>query len=367
MDRTDSVAGRVRLRRPSGRTAARDASVSVVIPCFNYGRYLELAVQSALRQVNASVEVIIVDDASVDDSLDIARRLSEADSRVRVLANATNRGPVETFNRGLARANGEFLVRLDADDLLTPGSFARAIDLARAFPTVGLVYGHPIHFSRDLPPARTRVRAWTVWPGRRWLADRCIEGNNVITSPEVLMRSAVVERVGGQRPLEHTHDMEMWLRIAAYSDVGYVEGADQAWHREHGASLSALKVNGLIDLAERRAAFETLFSANSDIDSGLELTILAGRALSFEAVSFARHQIYRSRATPELILSLREYAVEAWPPIVETTEWQRLLAHQAKIGPSVARKIRGSAFVIRRRLRYYRRLRRWHRRGVWSS
>ena len=62
---------------------------------------------------------------------------------------------VATFNDGAKTATGEFLVRLDADDLLTPGSLARATQLARAYPSVGLVYGHPIHFSTEsLPESR---------------------------------------------------------------------------------------------------------------------------------------------------------------------------------------------------------------------
>ena len=76
-----------------------------------------------------------------------------------------------------------------------------------------------------------RVRSWTVWPGRQWLADRCRSGLNVITSPEVVVRTSVIRRVGGQQPLAHTHDMEMWMRISAFSDVGRVDGPDQAWHR----------------------------------------------------------------------------------------------------------------------------------------
>ena len=88
---------------------------------------------------------------------------------------------------------------------------------------------------------------------------RCRLGVNCITSPEVLMRTAVVRDVGGQRDLAHTHDMEMWLRLARATDVGWLEGPHQAWHREHDASLSALQVDVLTDLEERAEAFEVLF------------------------------------------------------------------------------------------------------------
>ena len=229
---------RERLRvRPHALAATDRPTVTVVIPCFNYGRFLPDAVTSALSQDGVEVDVVVVDDRSTDDSLAVARALAVEHPAVRVLAHDTNQGPVATFNDGLEFVSGEFLVRLDADDLLTPGSLARAAALARCYPSVGLVYGHPRHFTSEPPAPRLRVRSWTVWPGRHWLADRCRTGLNVITSPEVLMRTSVVQRVGGQQPLMHTHDMEMWLRISAFADVARVNGPDQAWHRDHPDSL----------------------------------------------------------------------------------------------------------------------------------
>jgi hypothetical protein len=213
-----------------------------------------------LDQTGVAVDVVIVDDASTDDSLAVARKLARADARVNVLAHTVNRGPVQTFNDGLAAATGEYLVRLDADDALTPGALARAAALAEAFPGVGMVYGHPLHFSGDrLPRPRTEVEAWTVWSGRSWLLTRCRVGVNCITSPEVVMRASVVAEVGGQRDLEHAHDMEMWCRLARAADVGWLSGPDQAWHREHDGSRSARQVDVLTDLDERADAFTTLF------------------------------------------------------------------------------------------------------------
>ena len=179
------------------------------------------------------MDVVVVDDRSTDDSLAVARALAADHPAVRVLAHEINQGPVATFNDGLEFVSGEFLVRLDADDLLTPGSLARSAALARCYPSVGFVYGHPLHFTSEPPAARLRVRSWTVWPGRHWLADRCRTGLNVISSPGVLMRTSVVQRVGGQQELLCAHDMEMWLRISAFADVARVNGPDQAWHRDH--------------------------------------------------------------------------------------------------------------------------------------
>ncbi|WP_454048567.1 glycosyltransferase family 2 protein [Cellulomonas sp. Marseille-Q8402] len=352
--------------RPRGVPTA-GSTVTVVVPCYNYGRFLAGAVTSALDQPGVLVDVVVVDDASTDDSREVAARLAAADSRVTVLAHPVNRGPVDTFNDGLARASGEFLVRLDADDLLTPGSLARSVALARAFPSVGLVYGHPLHFTASPRRARSRVRRWTVWPGRRWLADRCADGYNVITSPEVLMRRSVVAQVGGQRPLAHTHDMEMWLRLAAFSDVGYVAGPDQAWHRDHPASLSAREVDDATDFRERVAAYAELADGVArDVPGMRGLVDAAHRAMVRQVVRACRYEVDRGRRDPARVRLLMAQAVELDPRLASSPAWRRLdAALDATAGP--AQRVAGLARAAVVRADDLRRVRRWRRTGTYTA
>ncbi|MCD1268176.1 glycosyltransferase [Microbacterium sp. MEC084] len=341
-----------------------EATVSVVIPCFQYERYLEQAVRSALDQGGVDVEVIVVDDASTDGSLALARRLEEQDPRVRVVANDVNSGPVATFNRGLELAGGEFLVRLDADDLLTPGALLRAVAVMQHLPAVGLVYGHPLHFSHGRAPARTRPTAWTVWSGRAWLEARCATGANVITSPEAVMRRSVVDLVGGQRDLAHTHDMEMWLRIAAHSDVAHLEGCDQAWHREHPRSLSRRADDPRVFLREKHAAFETLCDGLAD-SGGLRRS--ARRAIAREALAYARGDLDRGIPSA-LVDDLRALALEVDPGIEASAGWRAFEAarRRASSWPRSAAVAAGAAPRIARRLRADAQFRRWHRTGVFE-
>ncbi|PWK76877.1 glycosyltransferase family A protein [Aminobacter sp. AP02] len=342
-----------------------NASVTVVIPCYNYARYLPQALQSALSQAGVITNVVIVDDASSDDSLAVARSLATSDARIAVLAHERNMGPVQTFNDGLAQAQGEFLVRLDADDLLTPGSLARSVAVMRQNANVGLVYGHPLHFSGEaLPVPRLTATHSTIRPGHQWLADRCRFGFNVITSPEVMMRKSVVDRVGGQQPLAHTHDMEMWLRVAAFSDVAYIHGADQAWHREHSASLSARKVDVYRDLVERRAAFEVLFAGIAGkIPQAADLRFSAMMAIATDAIELASRQYDHPRADIEMVEKYCEVARATVPAVEDVPGWNGLKKRMA-MGSRIAsrhplfffeRAVRGLRGAVRRR--------RWHRTG----
>lgn len=89
-------------------TRSADATVTIVIPNYNYARYLPHAVDSALTQRGVVTDVVIVDDASTDNSMEVAHKLAAADGRIRILAHRTNSGPVATFNDGPAAARGNF-------------------------------------------------------------------------------------------------------------------------------------------------------------------------------------------------------------------------------------------------------------------
>ncbi|PVZ57063.1 glycosyltransferase family 2 protein [Arthrobacter sp. H-02-3] len=360
----DGLAKRIRTR--PGGVPGDVATVTVVIPCYNYARYLPQAVRSAVSQTGAKVDVIIVDDASTDDSLTIAQQLSATHPNVSVLAHDTNRGMVETFNDGAKAARGEFLVRLDADDMLTPGSLARATMVARQFPSVGLIYGHPIHFdTSDVPPSRETATAWTVWPGREWLRDRCRSAVNVITSPEVVMRRSVVEEVGYQAPLRHTPDMEHWFRIAAFADVAYIHGADQAWHRDHADSMSAKEVDRLLDLQERREAFDVLFDgpAGKTADA-VGFRRDATQALVHEALATAAHELDRGAGASKLYEGCLDLARDLDPSVAQRRVWGRL--HRRAAAETAAPWTRAGALATRivGRARSELRLWNWHRNGV---
>lgn len=308
--------------------------VTVVIPCYNYGRFLPDAVASAVEQEGVEVEVVVVDDCSTDGSAEVADRLAQQHSCVTVVRNLKNIGHVRAFNRGYVRATGEFIVRLDADDLLTPGSLRRATALFRAFPDVGLVYGYPRHFSSTVPPAASEAGrlTWTVWSGREWLAERCRVGVNCITTPEAMVRASVMRDVG---PLDLTlrfaQDMEMWCRVAAVSDVGRVGGADQALHRDHDGSMSVNEGSGLlVDMWERAHVFDAVFSRVGDrVADAAALEAMARRTLAEESLVRAAHEIDRGRADAEFLEGVIDFARDRYPDWAESHEAQALAARSA--------------------------------------
>lgn len=103
------------------------SSIDVVAPCYQYGRYLRDCVGSILSQKVDATRVLIIDNASSDNTLNVARQLNNEDKRVEVLSRKTNLGQHASYNEGIDWAAADYFMILDADDMLAPGSLTRAI------------------------------------------------------------------------------------------------------------------------------------------------------------------------------------------------------------------------------------------------
>ena len=313
--------------RPRG--LQRKAEVCVVIPVFNYGRYLEPCLRSVLGQEDIDLSILVLDDASTDNSLSIARRISEEDSRVRVIAHHNNLGHIPTVNEGIVAANSEYLVKLDADDMLTEGSLKRSVALLQAFPSVGFVYGAPSEFFAENPPPPPQIevriqRSWTIWPGQEWLRLRFKRGANCIKQPEVVIRLSALRKVGLYREdLPHTSDLEMWMRLATHYDVGRINGARQGLYRVHSASMSRTVHGGPItDFLQRVRAFDSLVSEYSSLlPDANNMSDAAHHAIARDALRLAI-MLYARRVTDQG--SLDDYAALAlntWNSADRLPEW----------------------------------------------
>lgn len=344
--------------------------VDVVVPCYNYARYLRDCVESVLSQRGVNVRVLVIDDASTDETPQVGKELAAADDRVEFRRHEVNKGHIATYNEGLIDwSTADYTVLLSSDDLLTPGSLSRAARIMDADRDIGMVYGRAIHFRQgnEIPKIKERKCGYTRFSGAEWLERRCHAGHNVITSPEVVVRGSVQRTVGGYCPgLPHTGDLEMWLRIAAISDIAYVRGVPQALYRVHQASMVRTKYHcSFLDLQERKAAFDSFFRENREviIDVG-RLQELTNRALAREALwdacrAYDHNQVEEGRAQ-----ELAEFASTIYrgtPLLAEHAAFQR----RRRLGPVICNCTQlfiGAALF--RRLDHWRRRRRWERTGV---
>jgi hypothetical protein len=352
----------------AGAPAGRAPRVSVVIPCYNYGHYIPFCVDSVLAQPGVRVDVLIIDDASPDGSAEVIKRVVASDSRVRAIYHERNQGHIATYNEGLFQVHGDYVVLLSADDLLAPGSLARATALMEANPGVGLVYGPAVNFA-EAPPAPDHggATSWTIWRGHDWIRDRCRTGRNALLSPEAVMRTSVLHAVGGyQATLPHAGDFDVWMRAARVSDVGYVGGITQAYYRVHSGQMHNVEfevaVRGrVIDLRQRYACFLSVLEDSTGIpgeSTGIPeagtLLRMARRSLAREAMTLAIRSYDWGEADRWPVGELVSFAEEIFPA-GELRSLARALALRRKVGTVRGRRHPaflpgGQVYKLRRRI-----------------
>jgi len=343
-------------------------SVSVVVPSYNYGRFLDECIASVLRQRGVDLDVVIIDDASTDETSEVCARLTSADARIRVIKHASNLGHIATFNEALASGTSEFVVKLDADDCLPEDSLRRSAALLQRNPDVAFVYGHPLVFRDVVPqPPPGRVRSWTLWPGDEWLAKRIRRGHNVIMQPEVMIRRSALDAVGGHRPtVPASSDLNLWLRLAAVGMVGRVNGPVQGLYRVHAGNMHSTIHGGKpADLRARRAAFELFFEERAAVDPDVDGRLfLMRRTFARDALRLAKRVLDRSEWASEPIADYLAVAEELDPTLLRGARAQGLRLRMAVANSRWPGLSRLSPGVVAREIEDRARWRYWRRYGL---
>ncbi len=306
------------------------SSVDVIVPCYRYGRYLRECVHSALSQEGVEVRVMIIDDASPDDTPVVAAELAAGDSRVSYVRHDVNKRHIATYNEGLDWASADYLILLSADDYLTPRALARATAVLDSRPDTVLAFGrsvelHPGGELRDIHYALADLTAGgpAVVDGSEFI--RMSGPYNVVPTPTVVVRTEVQKRVGGYDPeLPHTADMEMWWRLATCGAVVALDDV-QAVYRRHSdnMSLDYAGAHMLEDLRQRAAAIERFFSLGGrSMPNGSVVRSEAMRLLALEALTAASSAHIRGSLSDRDALLQLAQSIE--PAITRTRHWMKL-------------------------------------------
>lgn len=210
----------------SGATAR--PLVSVVIPCYDQGRYLGDAIRSAASQ-GFPVEILVVDDGSTDDTAEVAAGLAQA----RTVRQA-NCGLSAARNRGLAESTGGLVIFLDADDRLLPGAIDTAARALLAHPACAMAYGRCVMMGPD----------GDVWPTPDPPSVKAghhvaLLRTNMIWMPAmaIFRREPLVRAGGFTTGVDGSADYDLYLRLSrehAIHDHGQLVAA----YRRHSASMS---------------------------------------------------------------------------------------------------------------------------------
>ena len=207
--------------------------VSVVVVCYNQAHYLAEAIESATAQGYPSVEILVVDDGSTDDTAKVAAGFAA----VRYI-HQRNRGLAAARNTGLRLSTGQYILFLDADDKLLPDAVQAGIECFREFPDSAFVSGRYRNIFSDGSPAPTG--APQVVGSDHY--GHLLEGNYIGMHAAVLYRREIIEAAGGFREsLRACEDYELYLRIARRWPVR-AHQALTAEYRQHDTNMSKNRI-----------------------------------------------------------------------------------------------------------------------------
>jgi glycosyltransferase involved in cell wall biosynthesis len=197
--------------------------VSVVCLCYNHAAFVKEAVQSVMEQTYSNIELILVDDASSDNSVAIIEDLQRQYPAIKVILLKNNVGNCKAFNQGLAVSKGEFLIDLAADDVLMPDRVKKGIEFFKGLASdVGVTFsdaewiseaGDHLHFhSTKFPHA-------DIPQGDIYLD---LIDSYFICSPTMMFRRSVIDDLGGYDELLAYEDFDFWIRSSRNFKYAYL-------------------------------------------------------------------------------------------------------------------------------------------------
>ncbi|MCZ7384118.1 MAG: glycosyltransferase [Candidatus Methanoperedens sp.] len=210
-------------------------TVSVIIPTYNRANYLKKSLQSAISQTVRDIEIIIINNYSTDNTLEVISSFN--DQRIKII-NFKNGGVIaKSRNQGMIQSTGRYIAFLDDDDLWCPDKLELQIDYLESHPEFGAVYSNAIIIDEKDNRKGFLINRGQAKEGQVF---QYLLGGNFITILTVLMRRELLESVGlfNEEPsLIAVEDYEYWMRTSFKFGFGYI-GKPLALYRIHSTSVS---------------------------------------------------------------------------------------------------------------------------------
>jgi glycosyltransferase involved in cell wall biosynthesis len=298
--------------------------VSVIIPVYNVERYVGAAIQSVLDQTFQDFEILIIDDASPDQSIAVCRRFMDA--RIRIIQQA-NRGLAGARNTGIRNAKGEYLAFLDSDDLWTVDKLEKHIAHLDHNSEVGLSYcrsafidqeGEPLHYHqmpklKDIDPVhllcRNPIGNGSAPVIRRQVLEEIQFMDNLHGSPEICYFD---------EHLRQSEDIECWLRIALKTNWS-LEGLPEplTLYRVNTGGLSASLFKQLASweavIEKTRGYAPQLIDQWGSLARAYQLRYLARRAVQLRDAKLALKLVHEAIFTdPRIVLQEPQRTLLTW-------------------------------------------------------
>jgi len=199
--------------------------VSIICLSYNHGLYVRQALDSVVRQTYEPIELLIVDDASTDNSVTVIKEWLSNHPGIRFIALNENVGNCAAFNKALRESRGKYVIDLSADDELLPQRVAKGVALMELRPEIGVQFsdaelidasGKPIGFHSDRFPHESIPQG---------MIFNDILSRYFINSPSMMIRKSLLDELGGYDETLAYEDFDFWVRSTPRTQYAYIPEA----------------------------------------------------------------------------------------------------------------------------------------------
>ena len=210
--------------------------ISVLMPVYNSEKYLSQAIESILQQTYVNFEFLIFDDGSTDQSQDVISFYAAKDKRIKPFYNRENLGYVVHLNQGILISKGNFIARMDSDDISSPDRLYQQVHFLQKNPDTAVVGSSTLIINELGQELEVSVRH----PSRKALFWQSFF-TNPLAHPTVMFRKSVIVQSGLYDPAKlPAEDLDLWTRVLKVSSISNIE-KPLLKYRQHPHSISRIK------------------------------------------------------------------------------------------------------------------------------
>lgn len=235
--------------------------ISIITTSYNYNEYISETIKSVLAQTYSDWELIIVDDASTDNSVETIKTFCD-DKRIKLICHDKNKGLAKAIQTGLKYAKGEWVAFLESDDMLEPESLQKRLEVAEKYPNVGLIFNDVEEFGdnnsvlaikNNLENIREKLASLS-FPQN--IFDKINVDNLLLTFSAVMIKQDAIQECSLKTPIDALLDWWIFLHIAFENDAFYINEKLTKWrqhkdsylHKRNRKAYKSVNIGACIDI-----------------------------------------------------------------------------------------------------------------------
>lgn len=218
------------------------AKVSIILTSYNYEKYIKEAINSVLNQTVNDWELIIIDDYSTDNSIDIIIEFANLDNRIQVIRNCENLGLKDSIKTALLAVTGEWIAFLESDDVWKKDYLEKKLAIANQYPDVGFIYNNVKFFDSQAQIAEKKYSSIINQNNKRKSPQNMFYNfgynNPVLTMSSVMVKKQFLENIDFNTPIDKLLDWYLYIQIAQKTEFYYINDELTLWRQHEKSYIS---------------------------------------------------------------------------------------------------------------------------------